>query len=58
MYKSELARAAGVSSATFRRWIARNKSELENLGNSPNAKLLNPAGVKYLCDFYVIELED
>ncbi|MGM9805825.1 MAG: hypothetical protein ACI3Z7_05240 [Candidatus Aphodosoma sp.] len=58
MYKNELARAAGVSSDTFRRWLSASRNELEALGVSPNAKLLNPAAVRYLCEKFVIEFDE
>ncbi len=58
MYKWELAEAAGVSNATFRSWIASHKNELKAMGNSPYAKILNPAAVRYLCDFFLIDISD
>lgn len=58
MYKNELARAAGVSSDTFRRWMASSRNELKELGVTPNTKLLNPAAVRYLCEKFVIEIEE
>lgn len=57
MYKNELARAAGVSSDTFRRWLVSSRTELEKFGVKPTTKLLNPAAVKYLCDKFVIEID-
>ena len=57
MYKCELARAAGVSTTTFKRWISKHEAELERLGNAPKAKIINPAGVEYLCRTLVIEIE-
>lgn len=56
MYKCELARAAGVSTTTFKRWISKHEAELERLGNSPKAKIINPAGVEYLCRTFVIDI--
>lgn len=56
MLKSELARAAGVSSTTFQRWLKPHQSQLEMLGNAPRAKLLNPAGVAYVCHAFCIEI--
>ena len=58
MSKSEIARKLGVSPSTFRRWLVNNRSELERLGNPYYSKLINPAGVKYLFDYYVIDEED
>jgi transposase-like protein len=56
MYKCELARAAGVSTTTFKRWITKHEEELKRLGNEPKAKIINPAGVEYLCRIFVIEV--
>lgn len=58
MYKNELARAAGVSADTFRRWTIASRADLERLGVSTTTKLLNPAAVRYLCDKFVIDLDD
>lgn len=56
MYKYELAEAAGVSRRTFQRWLQRHEKELIPLGYENNAKILNPAIIKYLCDTFVIEV--
>lgn len=56
MLKTELARAAGVSNSTFRRWLRTDKIQLEARGCTGNEKLLNPAAVKYLCEKYVIDI--
>lgn len=49
MYKYELARAAGVSPSTFRRWCS---SE----GISKSSKLLKPCEVAKLCAKFAIIL--
>ena len=54
-YKYELADAAGVSYTTFYRWLASNRSELEKFGVRPNAKMLPPSAVKWICDQYGID---
>ncbi len=54
MYKSELARAAGVSVATFRRWIKDDREELKKTNCTPNSKMLTPAAVEFLCKKYCI----
>ncbi len=58
MSKMELANAAGVSISTFRRWTVQHKSQLMELGVSPFAKVLNPAAVRYLCEFYQIDISE
>ena len=42
MTKAELAKAAGVSSRTFSRWLIRHREELALLGVSPHAHLIPP----------------
>ena len=56
MLKSELAAAAGVSRATFRRWLHSDAEHLSSLGVKPSAKMLPPGAVKYLIDKYCIDL--
>lgn len=56
MLKSELAAAAGVSRATFRRWLRSDAEYLWSLGVKPKAKMLPPKAVKYLIDKYCIDL--
>lgn len=56
MYKNELARAAGVSTTTFMRWLKPCLDDLARLGNSPTCKILNPAGVAYVCHRFCIEI--
>lgn len=56
MLKSELAAKAGVSPSTFKRWLHRHQKELYSLGVSPNAKLIPPNAVRYICEMYGIDL--
>ena len=56
MYKNELARAAGVSTAVFRTWIKSDKQALEIMGITPRQQLLPPVAVRYLCEKYVIDV--
>ena len=56
MLKSELASAAGVSMATFRRWIKSDAQYLQEQGIKETAKMLTPKVVKYLIEKYNIEL--
>ena len=48
MSKTELARAAGVSLETFRRWLKSDRAFLEANGIRPTTKLFPPNVVKYL----------
>ena len=56
MYKNELARAAGVSTAVFRTWMKSDKKALEAMGITPRQQLLPPVAVRYLCEKYVIDV--
>ncbi len=56
MYKNELARAAGVSNDTFRRWLISDRAVFEAMGISPTQHLLPPVAVRYLCEKYDIEI--
>lgn len=55
--KTELARAAGVSSETFRRWLRNDRAYLAANHITPRTKILPPVVVKYLCEKYDIDLE-
>ena len=56
MYKSEIAAAAGVSRQTLRNWMKTDRETLAKMGVSPNAKIMPPLAVKYLCEKYVIDI--
>jgi len=58
MYKSELARLAGVSGSTFRRYLNTRRDVLSQMGVSPLAKMLPPKAVKYVVEDYCIDLPD
>ena len=56
MSKTELARAAGVSLETFRRWLKSDRAFLEANGIRRNTKLFPPNVVKYLSEKYDLEV--
>jgi len=56
MTKYELAQAAGVSAATFRRWLQTDTEFLTANGIKPRTKVLPPKVVKYLCEKYCIDI--
>ena len=58
MYKSELARLAGVSDSTFRRYLNTRRDVLAQMGVSSMAKMLPPRAVKYVSEDYRIDLPD
>ena len=54
--KTQLAEAAGVSVATFRRWLKTDEAYFHSQGIQTSAKLLPPHVVRYLCEKYCIDL--
>ena len=58
MYKSELARYAGVSSNTFRRYLNTHRAVLAEIGVAPRAKTLNPKAAKFIISDYCIEIPE
>ena len=54
--KTQLAYAAGVSVATFRRWLKSDEQYLRSQGITSTTKLFPPHVVRYLCDKYAIDL--
>jgi hypothetical protein len=58
MYKSELARLAGVSANTFRRYLNTRREVLSGMGVPPRAQMLPPKAVKFIIDDYCIELPE
>ena len=57
MYKSELAKAAGVSTETLRRWLKdpEVRKLLKPLKLKKQQKNLPPRAVKIITDYYAIE---
>ena len=55
---NELARLAGVSDNTFRRYLNTRREELAEMGVAPRAKLLPPRAVKFIIDDYCIEIPE
>jgi len=58
MYKSELARLAGVSANTFRRYLNTRRDVLAQMGVSPRAQMLPPKAVKYVVEDYCIDMPE
>ena len=47
---------AGVSDRTFSRYLQSRRQVLDAMGVLPNARLLPPQAVKYICEDYCIDL--
>ena len=58
MLKSEIARAAGVSDSTLRRWLRCHEQQLRGMGVRKKAKLLSPKVVRWVCEEYGIDERD
>ena len=58
MYKSELAKLAGVSVSTFRRYLNTRRDVLTALGVTPRSKTLPPKAVRFVVEDYCIELPE
>ena len=58
MYKSELARLAGVSASTFRRYLNSRRGVLTQMRVSSRTKMLPPKAVRFVVDDYCIDLPD
>lgn len=58
MYPYELARAAGVSRRTMIKWIQAHREELVKLGFTHGTRLLPPSAVKFISEFYCIDLSN
>lgn len=56
--KFQLASFAGVSPATFRRWLQSDTAYLTAHNITPQTKLLPPQVVAYLAHKYAIDLPD
>ena len=54
--KKKLAELAGVSPRTFCRYLQTRRHILDAMGIPPNARLLPPQAVKYICEDYCIDL--
>ena len=58
MYKSELAKLAGVSANTFRRYLNTRREVLSAMGVAPRSKTLNPKAVRFVVEDYCIEMPE
>ena len=56
MFKSELAKLAGVSYSTFYRFLKTRRAILESMGVTLYTKKFSPHVVKYLSEEYCIDV--
>ena len=57
MSKSQIAECAGVTVKTLMNWCEPFKQELEDMGMQPNAKVLPPHIVKFICKQFDIDVK-
>ena len=55
VYKHQLRELLHCSRSTFTRYIKTHQPELSKMGVSPNAQMLPPNAVNYLC--YVLDID-
>ena len=58
MSKSELAHRAGVSVKTLNRWCLPYRLILENMGVTPNMRVLPPKAVMFIAETFCIDVDD
>ena len=56
--KAEFAHIAGVSEKTVQRWCRQHRAVLNLLSTPPKAKKLHPLAIRYLSNFYCVDLPD
>jgi transposase-like protein len=56
MYKSDLAKKAGVSRNTLMNWCKPHMKELRRLGLKPHSKVLPPKVVQFIAETFDIDL--
>ena len=54
--KKQIADALGISLPTLRNWLQPYQKDLEQMGVTPTAKLLNPKATKFVCEKLDLEL--
>lgn len=58
IYKSDIARAAGVTSRTLARWMRVHRDNLVSLGLQPTDKSIPPRALQYICHEYGVEMDE
>ena len=54
--KKQIADALGITLPTLRTWLKPYQKDLEQMGVTPTAKLLNPKATKFVCEKFDIDL--
>lgn len=54
MTHNQLADCAGVSRRTLYKWLHPYKDKLHKLGVQPNAKVIPPKAVRFICETFTI----
>ena len=53
----QLADCAGVSRRTLYKWLHPYKDKLRKLGVQPNAKVIPPKAVRFICETFTIDID-
>ncbi len=57
MTHTQLADCAGVSRRTLYKWLHPYKDKLCMLGVQPNAKVIPPKAVRFICETFTIDID-
>lgn len=57
MTHTQLADCAGVSRRTLYKWLHPYKDKLRKLGVLPNAKVIPPKAVRFICETFTIDID-
>ena len=57
MPHTQLADCAGVSRRTLYKWLHPYKDKLRKLGVQPNAKVIPPKAVRFICETFTIDID-
>lgn len=57
MIHTQSADCAGVSRRTLYKWLHPYKDKLRMLGVQPNAKVISPKAVRFICETFTIDID-
>lgn len=57
MTHTQLADCAGVSRSTLYKWLHPYEDKLRKLGVQPNAKVIPPKAVRFICETFTIDID-
>lgn len=57
MTHTQLVDCAGVSRRTLYKWLHPYEDKLRKLGVQPNAKVIPPKAVRFICETFTIDID-